>query len=193
MYGSDKYGAKLRSIKRTMNFYFVLDVRSDFNAGIILRAQDVELLTRIIESKVFPWYFGNAKEVSFQIISDQLILTDYQPVVYTQNGIYGVRYISFEPVVLSENDQDCRGVRISLSTGHSAEITIDKFMGFYHLLKTDMYVAATSLATYAKVPPYGINNYNMQGLGAPPPSSANSWSKFNSNAFLENTKSKREE
>lgn len=193
IYGSDKYGGSLRSIKRSMNFYFVLDVRPDFNAGIILRPQDVEILTRVIDSKVLPWYFGTEQEAAFQIISDNLILTDYQPVSFTQAGLYDTKFITFEPVVLTEGNLDCRGCRISLSTGYAAEITIDKFMGFYHLLHSDMYSIAANMATYAKVPPYGINNHNMRGLGAKPPASRNEWTGFNnSNAFLNNTKSKRE-
>lgn len=193
LYGSDKYGTKLRSIKRSMNFYFVLDVKPDFNAGMILRPQDVEILSRLIESKILPWYFGNDNEVAFQIIGDNLVLRSFEPVTYVQNSIYGDKYLSFEPIVATENDLEIRGCRVSISTGYSFVLTIDKFMGFYSLIKnTDMYVVATSLATYAKVPPYGINTYNMQGLGAMPPSSMNKWNGFNSNSFLENSKSKKE-
>lgn len=195
MYGSDKYGGKLRSIKRYMNFYFVIDIKSDFNKGFIIRPQDAEMLTRLIEAKVLPWYFGNQNQVAFQIINDKLALTSYEPVIYTQAGLYDTKYLSFEPVVLSENDLDIRGVRMDLSTGYSFTITIDKFMGFFRLLNSDMYTAATGLLTYAKSEPYGINSHTLQGLGAPPPSSAGSWNNlsFNNNSFLNNSKSKRDE
>ena len=156
IYGSDKYGGSLRSIKRSMSFYFVLDVKSNFNHGFILRPQDVEILNRLITSKVLP-------------------------------------YLSFEPIVVIENEQECRGVRLIMSSGHTIELTIDKFMGFYHLLHTDMYSVASTMTTYAKVPPYAVNSHKLQGLGAPPPSSMNGWNGFNnSNSFLNNSKSKRE-
>ena len=193
MYGSDKYGGKLRSIKRSMNFYFVLDVRNDFNSGIILRPQDVEILKRLIESKIFPWYYGNDQETAFQIIADNLVLTNYQPVIFTQAGLYDTKYIQFEPVVITERDQDCRGVRMILSTGYSCEFSIDKFMGFFHLINSDMYAIAATMCTYTKVAPYGVNSHESTGLGAKPPSSVNNWSGFNSNAFLDNVKSNKRE
>lgn len=193
VYGSDKYGGKLRSIKRTMNFYFVLDVRSDFNGGFLLRPQDVEILTRLISAKVLPWYFGNDQEVAFQIIADKLVLRDYQPATYFQATKYDNKSIMFEPVVVVENDLECRGVRISLSSGHAAELSIDKFMGFYHLIAcTDMSTLAATMCNYVKIEPYGVNTFTSQGLGATPPSSLNNWSNFNSNSFLNNSKSKRE-
>ena len=193
IYGSDKYGGSLRSIKRSMSFYFVLDVKSNFNHGFILRPQDVEILNRLITSKVLPWYFGNEKEAAFQIIGDKLVLTDFQPAVYTQATQFETKYLSFEPIVVIENEQECRGVRLIMSSGHIIELTIDKFMGFYHLLHTDMYSVASTMTTYAKVPPYAVNSHKLQGLGAPPPSSMNGWNGFNnSNSFLNNSKSKRE-
>jgi hypothetical protein len=195
MYGSDKFGSSQRSIKRNMNFYFVIDIRSNFNAGFIIRLQDKEMIVRLIESKVLPWYFGNAAEQAFQIIGDKISLTDYQPVIYTQAGLYDTKLLSFEPVVYIENELECRGIRLSLSTGYSVSISIDKFMGFYSLLKSDMYAIAASMATYAKTQPYGINSHNMSGLGAKPPTLLNeNWKSkgFNSNSFLDNVKSKRE-
>ena len=195
IYGSDKFGSPQRSIKRNMNFYFVIDIRSDFNAGFVIRLQDREMLVRLIESKVLPWYFGNETQQAFQIIGDKLILTDFKPVIYTQAGLYETKFLSFEPVVYIENELEVRGVRISLSTGYNATLSIDKFMGFLSLLKCDMYAIAATMATYAKIQPYGVNSHNIQGLGARPPVSVNeNWNSrgFNSNSFLNNSKSKRE-
>ena len=195
MYGSDKFGSAQRSIKRNMNFYFVIDVKSNFNAGFIIRLQDREMLVRLIESKVLPWYFGNESQQAFKIVADKLVLTDFQPVIYTQAGLYDTKFLAFEPVVYIENELEVRGVRISLSTGYNVSISIDKFMGFLSLLKSDMYAIAATMATYAKCEPYGINQFKIQGLGARPPASVNeNWNSrgFNSNSFLENSKSKRE-
>lgn len=190
VYGSDNYGNSLRSIKRSMNFYFILDIKSDFNAGTILRPQDVEILSRLISSKVLPWYFGNDQEVAFQIISNKLVLSDYQPVSYIQATKYDNKIITFEPVVVVENELECRGIRISLQSGHSAELSIDKFMGFFHLITyTDMYTLAATMCNYVKSGPYGINPYINQGLGAQPPTTLNS---FRTNSFLNNAKSNKE-
>jgi hypothetical protein len=44
---------------------------------------------------------------------------------------------------------------------------LDKFMGFVRLLKTDMYAVASSMINYVKIPPYGVNTFEMaKGLGA---------------------------
>lgn len=190
-FGSDKYGGKLRSIKRIMKFYFVIDCKSDFNAGFILRPEDVEILSRILNLKVLPWYFGTTNEAAFQIVTNNLVLTNFQPETFVQATIYDSKAITFEPIVMVENEMETRGVRMSLSTGPVINMTIDKFMGFYHILTTtDMCTLAATMCNYVKIPPYGINTYTTQGLGAKPPASVSGW---NSNAFLDGSKSKREE
>ena len=54
-----------------------------------------------------------------------------------------------------------------MSSGFWSILSVDKFMGFYNILsKTDMYSVACALTNYVKTPPYGVNVYTNQGLGA---------------------------
>lgn len=193
LYGSDKYGTAQRSIKRIMNFYFIIDIKDNFSGGILLRPQDVELLIRLIEARVLPWFFGSPDEVAFHIIKDELKLRiTPEPVVYAQSES---KYICFEPCISSEYDKDLRAIRMSLASGDAAIIPIDKFMGFLHLLRSDMYAVACSLTTYAKQGPYGINVLASQGLGAAPANRRDeeAWKGFRQNSFLDNSKAKNKE
>lgn len=198
-YGSDKYGSPMRSIKRQMSFAFTIDIRDNFLAGMMLRPQDVELLCRIIDIKVLPWYFGNSREQGFKIIEDKLILKEFEPATLVQDS----RWISFQPEVATDprTEMETRGVRVELYSGYVWVMTIDKFMGFYHILKhTDMYAIACAMVNYVKTPPYGTNIYVAQGLGISPTGSNNTvddaWKQatnkhgFASNSFLEDSKGK---
>lgn len=192
-YGSDKYGNDLRSIKRNMNFYFVIDVKTDFVAGMLLRPQDVELILRLLDMRVMPWFLEAGM---FTIRDNKLVLGTYEPVVYDQGNS---KTLAFEPAIYVDpySELESRGIRMSLTSGDAWVMSIDQFMGFYYILKhTDMYSAACALCNYTKIPPYGINSMNSKGLGAVPQyrnASANrSFNGFNSNSFLDNAKQKGE-
>lgn len=154
------------SIKRNMNFYFTIDNKNDFANGFILRQQDVMLLVMAIEKMVLPWFFGNGKERIFSIVDNKLVITgNFTPLTYTQSEI---KFLRFTPFVLSYPDGTYKeGIRITLNyDSEYADMDIDKFMGFYGLLKnTDMYGVACSMVTYAKLAPYGLNIFAMSGLG----------------------------
>ena len=198
-YNSDSYGTELRSIKRNMSYYFLISNKDIFGSGIILRPQDVEILLMLISKSVLPWYFGSQEEHAFHIVNDQLVLKEFTPVIYPQSE---TRFIGFEPVVYKyENtDQYSEGINLLFSGNESCSLTIDKFMGLYNILKSDMYNIACNLCTYAKTPPYGVNIYKSVGLGASPNqqrnesgwNNKNSYKGFGSNSFLENSKKKGE-
>ncbi len=190
-YGSDKYGVPLRSIKRNMNFSFVLDCKNDFTSGILLRPQDVELLVRLIELRVLPWFLSENTSV-FKVIDDKITIMQYEPVSYVQDN----KYISFEPdIAIDRNELENRGIRITIQSGEFAIVPVDQFMGFYNILRnTDMYAVACSMCNYAKTKPYGINVFTSQGLGASPSGRNNNidkaWKESFKNAFLDNSAEK---
>ena len=196
MTGIDKYGSSKRSIKRNMNYSFIINCRSNFNAGIMLKPQDVEMLLIVIEKKILPWFFGNNKESAFQMVNDNLALKHFEPISYAQSE---AKYMVFEPIIYSDNEKSTRGIRLTIQSGNSADMEIDTFMGFFNILKSDMYAVACSLINYAKIGPYGINVYNPSGLGAPPSEAINNWSNINENrgfmknSFLDNAKIKEKE
>lgn len=187
----DVYNSTTRTVKRNMNFYFTIDNKEQFTAGMILRPQDVEVLIRLIDTKVLPWFFGDDKVNAFQIVKNQLVLKEFEPVYYTQS--YS-KWIKFEPIAYSfEDGSFSQGIQMSLAGGDIIPIILDKFLGFYHLLHTDMYAAACNMVTYLKVPPYGINEFKTAGLGTGRPKE--DWAppkelEKRGNSFLENAKKK---
>jgi len=194
VYGSDKFGGDLRSIKRNMNYAFVIDVRTDFVAGMMLRPQDVELLSRLIDAKVLPWILMST---AFAVKDNQLILTQFEPIIYAQEN----KSLTFEPAIYVDDrsELESRGIKMTLLSGDSWILSADQFMGFYNILtKTDMYAVAAAMCNYVKTEPYGVNAFVNKGLGAqpvnPPSGNSNRSGFFNKNKFLDdaNAKSKDE-
>lgn len=196
-YGSKFIGTdKGRSIKRIMQFFFTIDNKKDFTNSFMMRLQDVYLITTIIEKRLFPLIFGERRV--YKIIEKQLVIVDkVDPILYAQSEY---KFLLFEPIVYQyENKTYKEGVRISVNSKFDTiDMDIDKFLGFYYLLKTtDMYTAAATLINFVKLPPHGINVYSQIGLGggAPLPD----WSQTNDisetkepvkNNFLDNTRRK---
>ena len=168
-----EYGSKYtdvntaRSIKRSINYYYTIDNKNDFGNGFILRESDIAVLCMIIQQKIIPWFFGNTR--IFGMVEDNkklVIKKQFEPVLYSQSEY---KFIKFEPLILSFEDGSYKeGIRLTVNSNTEyADIDIDKFLGFYHLIKnTDMYGVACSMLTYVKTPPYGVNTYTASvGLG----------------------------
>jgi len=196
-YTSDSYGTQLRSIKRNMSYYFLISNKDIFGSGIVLRPQDVEILIMLIEQRVIPWFFGTQEQHAFHMVDNKLVLKEFTPVIYTQSD---TKFIGFEPIVYhyENSDQFAEGVNLLFTQGESCPLTVDKFMGLFNVLKSDMYNIACQLCTYAKVPPYGVNVFKPVGLGSSPNqqrndtgwSNQNNYKGFGANSFLENAKKK---
>ena len=198
-YGSDKYGSALRSIKRQLSYAFTIDCKDDFMSGMMFKPQDIELLVRIIDQKVFPWFFGNEKQIAFKTKEGKYILKQFEPVSYVQqNG----RWISFQPAIYVDpiSELESMGIRTELYSQYSWILPMDKFMGFYNIIaRSDMYNIACTLCNYVKMQPYGVNVYSNKGLGATPNGNNNNvddaWKdtkeKFAKNSFLNDSGSKR--
>lgn len=157
------------SIKRNMRFYFSLDDKTSFGEGIVLRPGDVQILTMLLENKVFPWYFS--EESIFKIIDDRLaIIGHFEKADFIQSEY---KYLSFVPIVYQfKDDQYKQGIRMYINHQEDyIDMDIDRFMNFYGILKnTDMYAAACNAVTYAKTGGNGINVWESdapkRGLGA---------------------------
>ena len=193
-YGSDdNSNSSLRSIKRNMNFYFTIENREVFASGMMLRPQDIEIIIRLIEQKILPWFFGT-NEYAFQIIENKLVLKEFEPVIYTQSD---KKFIRFEPIVYSFDDGTFTpGILLTLGSGDSAPMNIDKFMGFFHLLKSDMYAIACNMVAYVRTPPYGVNKLEVGGLGTGKPrdnwnSIPDNYNGKGANSFLNNLDKKK--
>ena len=178
------------SITRTMNtYYFLIELKNDFLGSIVLRPGDIEILKMLLDQKILPWFFGN--NIAFQIRDNKLYLGEYgESVLYTQNDY---KYLGFTPIILTyEDGQSKQGIRININNQDTyADLDIDTFMNFVNIIKcTDMYNAACNLVNYVKIPPYGINQFKMSGLGSG--GYRNDMSGYNNrgNNFLDNSKKK---
>ena len=179
------------SITRTMNtYYFLIELKNDFLGSIVLRPGDIEILKMLLDQKILPWFFGN--NIAFQIRDNKLYLGEYgESVLYTQNDY---KYLGFTPIILTyEDGQSKQGIRITVNnTDTYADLDIDTFMNFVNIIKcTDMYNAACNLVNYVKIPPYGINQFKMSGLGSG--GYRNDMSSYNNrgNNFLDNNSKKK--
>lgn len=164
-YGSKYIGRdKNYSIKRNIHYYFSIEDKDNFDNGLILRPQDIQILKMLVDNKVLPWYFDAKKRV-FKIIGDRLTLNGkYEPALYSQSN---TKLLMFEPFVFEYEDSTFKeGIRITINREY-VDIDIDKFMGLYNILFcTDMYSVACTLTNYVKTEPYGISMYKPVGLGS---------------------------
>lgn len=152
-----------RSIKRNMNYYFVINDREDFGNGLILREGDARLLAMTIEQKILPWYFGTEEQRAFNTLNGKLILGQFSPVPFATSFN---KYIIFEPALFTyeTGDETKQGIKMKINNA-VVDLTIDNLMRFYSILQIDMYIAAIGQCNYAKMQPYGINEFVMSGLG----------------------------
>lgn len=157
------------SIKRSMRFYFSIDDKTAFGEGIVLRPGDVQILTMLVEKKIFPWYFS--EESIYKIIEDKLVLIKSVDKVDFIQSEY--KFLSFTPIVYQSDDNSYKqGIRMYMNRQEDfIDMDIDKFMSFYGILKnTDMYAAANVALTYAKTGSNDINVWQSdvpkRGLGA---------------------------
>lgn len=164
-YPSDYIGTdQNHTIKRDVRYYFSIDDRNDFANSFLLYSGEVYELVTLIEKGLLPMYFSSNKRI-YELVEDKLVITgEVKPVTYVQSEY---KYIGFVPTVLLEGNAYKEGVRVNFNdVSNYIELSIDRFLDFYYILKnTDMYSAACALINYAKIPPYGINNFNTSGLG----------------------------
>lgn len=155
---------KSRNINRYMKYFFVINDKKDYTCTLALNQGNVFFLLKTIETKIFPWFFGDNN--IFQENDGKLeICGKYDVVCYIQSEY---KSISFEPsVVETYNNKLAEGIRITLCNSNDPIlITLDKFIEFYSILKnTDMYNVASTMAVYAKCGPYNIYPYKINGLG----------------------------
>lgn len=145
-----------RTVRRTARYYYAINLVNNYSEGIALKHADVYILVTTIEKRVLPWFFS--KDRIFKIIDNRLaIVGEYEPYFYTQSEY---KFISIIPIIREFEDGSFKeGVRMFIGNkDYFCDLTIDEFLGFYHLLaNTDMYVLASTMMNYVKIPPYGVN------------------------------------
>ena len=145
------------SISRSFNFYFSIDNRINFNNGIMLRPNDIELLSMVIQNNIYPWFSGKTSVFGTDDQGKRVLKGKVKDIAFPLSD---QKYISFRPILIEyDNGQSSEAIRIVINKEEDFfDITINKFMEFaYYIIHTDMYTAATNLLTYVKTKPYLVN------------------------------------
>ena len=155
-----------KTIRRVHRYYYVISQKNTFGGGFVMRHSDVFILTNAFENKIMPWFFGKTR--IFDIVEDRLVIKGkYEIFMYPQSEY---SYLSIAPLVREfENGQYKEGVRIFVNDQDQYfDLTLDNFLGFYHILKnTDMVTLASTMMNYVKTQPYDVNTSSMNpGLGS---------------------------
>jgi len=192
-----------RSIKRTLNFYYLINNKNMFTGSMILRVNDVYILNSIIATKALPWFFGESR--IFDEKHNKLVITGtYNPVEYIKDL---QNWLRFEPIVIEYEDGTYKeGIRMTINTNEDfVDMNIDKFLEFFSYLNhQNMYLQAEAQCNYTKMNPHGINTFSVGGgLGSGGPDGnerlaeskygyepTNNKEKKTKNSFLENAKKK---
>ncbi len=154
------------NIRRDMNFYWTLEDIEDFGNGIMITIKDVFFFKMFMEKKILSWYIG---ESIYGISPDdgKLIITGkFQPERFIMNDY---KYIEFIPIVLIYDDGKTTdyGVRMIINNpNHFSDIDLNRLIAMYQLICfTDMYSVACSMVNYVKIPPYGMNVFDVRAGG----------------------------
>ena len=144
------------SISRSFTFYFTIESENNFGNGLVIRPNDVELLSMVIQNNIYPWFIG--KNIFGTDKSGRRVIKgEFTPV---QFPLTDQKFITFAPIVIDyENGQSSEGLRISINTNEEYfDITVNKFLEFaYYIIHTDMYAVACSMLNYVKTKPYLVN------------------------------------
>ena len=151
-----------RSVKRNMNFYYLINNKNMFTGSIILRVNDVYILNTLIKQRVLPWFFGTSRIFSEK--NNRLVINgDYQPIEYIKDL---QTWLRFEPITIEYEDGTYKeGVRMTINSNDDfVDINIDKLLEFFGYLNyQNMYLQAEAQCNYIKTSPYTANNLILNG------------------------------
>jgi hypothetical protein len=193
------------SIKRNMNFYYLITNKNSFTASMVLRPNDVYVLHNILNDRVLPWFFS-ADRIFTEKNNRLVINGTFNPVEYIRDL---QNWLRFEPIVIDYDDGTYKeGVRMTISSNDDfIDMNIDKFLELFSLLNYQtMYLQAQAQCNYAKMDPHGLNKLIIGGgLGSGgnggefiaeqkygyEPTNNREKARKSTNDFLNNAKSKK--
>lgn len=142
------------SIKRSFDYYMVIEGTKDRSIYIQIRQQNMIMLQSIIGEISRCLYDTNMWAIKNKTL---IIKGNPQPLVM-QNLPMG-KWMSFELIVMEYNGEFNKGVRICLSDESVyTDVGIDQFMGFAYYVNTlNMYMVALEHLNYIQRPPFGTN------------------------------------
>lgn len=153
------------SIKRTMNFFWTIeDMNDSFNNNVMITLNDIFFFKFIVENKILPWFIGSKSIYGTSPDNGSVIIKGkWKP---EQFALSDQRYLEFHPIVISYNDGKTTsyGIRMLMNDPNNIiDMELNRFMALYQLLVfSDMYSIACSMVNYVKIPPYGLNLYDVR-------------------------------
>jgi hypothetical protein len=149
-------------IRRDMNFYYSIDDARNYINGVMISIQDVMLLKMLMDNNILPWFIGKKNIYGTNPDDGQLVITGkWKPQQFTLSDY---KYLEFLPIVLVyEDGKSNYGIRMIVNDPNNfVDMDLNRFMAFYTIIaNTDMYTLASTMLTYAKNEPYGVNMYSM--------------------------------
>ena len=162
---SDKYDKNVMSIRRDYSYYYSIERAKGLEGSVMLRPNDVEILKYIINTKIYPWFFGGKNIYG---INQNKELCLKKSVMAAQITLNEASYMKIRPIVYKYEltNELKQGVSMEINDkSNKIEISIDTFLQFTNIiLNTDMAVAAMTMLNYVKIKPYGQNLMDMNNL-----------------------------
>lgn len=154
---ASKYSDKDRvgTLRRSFNYYLTIDKIDEYGSGVMIRVQDI-ILIRTKLSKSVEWFTNG----TFAQKNNELIIPS-RPESIIISGLANGKYITLDPIVIQYEDSNImqQGIRLTLSdSGIYADLSIDRFYGFYYLMNTiNLFQSAQLLVNYLGRPELGVN------------------------------------
>ena len=151
-----------RSVKRIMNFYYIIENKESFTSSMVLLINDVYVLENIIKSSILPWFFGSNRIYTEK--DDKLVITGtFTPVSFVKDLQH---WLNFEPIVIEYEDGTYKeGIRMFVNDNSEfVDMNLDRFIEFTALLDhRNMYIQSMAQCNYIKIAPYTANNLVLGG------------------------------
>lgn len=163
------------SVKRDMQFYFSIDDKNDFTNSILLRPNDVVMLTMLMNNIVLPWFIGKTRIFGKSPDDGKIIIKGkWKEVPFIMSDI---KYMKFYPMICQyEDGRTLEGVRIEINDpSNGVDLNVNQFFTFYYYItKTDMYSSAIGLINYISQTTMGINRWNADNQ----PNDGRAWDAY---------------
>lgn len=150
------------TLRRSFSYYITFNILKDYESTTIIGVKDI-LLFRAKLNEVINW-FNNG---TFALKRKKLVIPS-RPAPIIISGLADGKFIQFDPIVMEDEETKAQqqGIRISFINDNYADLSIDRFYGFYYLITSiNMYQSAQLLLNYLGRPECGTNLYDFNNEG----------------------------
>lgn len=164
-YPSNKYSDynELRTIRRSFDYYMTIEniiSNDEINKEYIqIRPDDIFMLRSYLK-QASMWFISKEYEKLYAKKGSNIIL-----IGKVANIVIPLRdkFIELEPIVVSKDYGDFKGIRLYLSSKNNyVDMTAEKFMGLVYTIESvNMFECSQNQLTYIQRPEFGTNEYSF--------------------------------